>query len=355
MMVLVYVDDCILFGKKEQELDSMLTKLKDRFELTVEDVAADEGVDVFNYLGVELTLDNRTGNVTFLQTGLIDKVLKYCRMTDCNTKSTPAASTPLGTDANGKHRQEDWDYATAIGMLLYLSSNSRPDIQFAVHQCARFTHVPRASHEEAIKRICRYLKGTRNKGLTFNPSTEYTMDCYVDADFAGLWNVEHHDDPVCVKSRTGFVITLGGCPLHWVSKLQTEVALSTTEAEYIALSQAMRHLLPMRRILLEIGTKMQLGINAKTLVRSTVWEDNNGALKLANNESQCSLRTKHIAVKYHFFRSHVGKDIMVERINTDDQIADIFTKGLDSLKFAKLSALLMGWNSGDSLHRHLPG
>jgi hypothetical protein len=298
---------------------------------------------VFSYLRVELSIDRGNGNVTFKQTGLIDKVLRYTKMTECNAKPTPAATTPLGTDSKGPARQEEWDYATAVGMLLYISSNSRPDIQFAVHQCARFTHCPKASHEEGIKRICRYLQGTRNKGLTFNPSTKLTLDCYVDADFAGLWNVEHHSDPVCVKSRTGFVLTLGGCPLSWVSKLQTEIALSMTEAEYIALSHAMRHLLPMRSLLIEIGTKINLGTEAKTLVRSTVWEDNNGALSLAKNDSKGSLRTKHIAVKYHFFRSHVGKDITVERINTEDQLADIFTKGLDRLQFEKLATLLMGW------------
>jgi hypothetical protein len=139
---------------------------------------------------------------------------------------------------NGEPFDEDWEYARAVGMLLYLSSNSRPDIQFAVHQCARFTHFPKKSHGEAVKRICRYLAGTARKGVEFNPTKAMELDCYVDADFAGLWNHEDDQDPVCVKSRTGYVITLGGCPVLWVSKLQTEIALSTLESEYIALSQA---------------------------------------------------------------------------------------------------------------------
>jgi len=86
---------------------------------------------------------------------------------------------------------------------MYLTSNSWPDIQFAVHQCARFTYNPIASHEQAVLKICCYLRGTRDKGLVFKPNTSLALDCYVDADFSGLWKVENESDPVCVKSRTG--------------------------------------------------------------------------------------------------------------------------------------------------------
>ena len=190
---------------------------------------------------------------------------------------------------------------------MYLCSNSRPDIQFAVHQCARFTHCPRRTHEEAIIRICRYLLGTREKGLRFKPGELLQLDCYVDADFAGLYNVESHDDPVCVKSRTGYVLTLGSCPLLWVSKLQTEVTLSTTEAEYVALSQSMRDLLPMRAKLKDVLTHLNLeSDDAQSKVISTVFEDNNGCLALATSP-KINPRTKHIAVKYHHFRGSVGK------------------------------------------------
>ena len=105
-------------------------------------------------------------------------------------------------------------------MLLYLSSNSRPDIAFAVHQCARFTHSPKKSHGQAVKRIIRYLKATETKGLIMKPTKILTLDCYVDADFTGLYGQEDNQDPICVKSRTGYVLTLGNCPLMWVSKLQ---------------------------------------------------------------------------------------------------------------------------------------
>ena len=133
-----------------------------------------------------------------------------------------------------------WEYTRAVGMAMYLCGNTRPDIQFVVHQCARFSHNPKASHSAAMKRIYKYLKDTREQGLVFNPSSDLKLDCYVDSDFAGLWGYKNNQDPMCVKSRTGYVLMLGDCPILSVSKLQTEIALSTLEAEYIALSQAMR-------------------------------------------------------------------------------------------------------------------
>ena len=157
-------------------------------------------------------------------------------MSDCNACQTPASTTNLGLDADGKPYHEDWDYASVVGMLMYLANNSRPDIAFAVHQCARFTHSPKESHASAVKKILRYLKGTATQGMTISPSSPFQIDCYVDADFAGLFGIESDQDPICVKSRTGYLIMFMNCPLVWKSSLQTQIALSTMEAEYIALS-----------------------------------------------------------------------------------------------------------------------
>jgi hypothetical protein len=289
-------------------------------------------------------LDPVTKMLKLTQKGLIKKVLQTTGMSDCNTRGSPALTSPLGTDADGTHRKDPWNYASAVGMLMYLSSNAHPEIQFAVHQCARFTHCPRASHEEGVKHICRYLQGVKENGLTFKPSNDLQLNCYVDADFAGLWNYESDQDPVCVKSRTGYVMTLGGCPIQWNSKLQTEIALSTTESEYIALSQAMRELIPLRRLLLEIATAMELPEIKDSVIKSTVFEDNNGALTTAT-AVKMSPRTKHIGVKYHFFKSHVTdkSGISLSKIDTNLQKADIFTKGLSPQKFAEIRKLLCGW------------
>ena len=261
----------------------------------------------FHFLGVDITKDKTKKTVTLKQTGLIDKVISTLDMKDCNGKLTPALKVPLGADLYGDPFKEDWEYASVIGMLLYLINNSRPDIQFAVHQCARFNHSPQNSHAKAVKQIVRYLQATRDKGLTFTTDAEMRLNMYADADFAGLYGVEQEQDPVCVKSRTGYVLFLGGCPISWSSKLQTEIALSTLEAEYIALSQAMRELLPQRELLQEIGDKMELSYTHPLILNSSMFEDNNVALQLAQTP-KISPRTKHIAVKYYFFRSHVGED-----------------------------------------------
>jgi hypothetical protein len=150
----------------------------------------------------------------------------------------------LHKDEFGPPRKQLWKYRSAIGMLNYLAASTRPDCFFAVHQCARFSANPRLSHERAVKRIIRYLKGTKNKGIILNPDQSKGIQCYVDADFAGGYSSETSDDPVSVFSQTGYVIYYYGCPVTWVSKLQAEISLSTVEAEYIALSQAMRDIIP---------------------------------------------------------------------------------------------------------------
>jgi histone deacetylase 1/2 len=338
MIVLVYVDDCLFFGPDQDKIDEVIANLRNNgLTLTVE---AD---DAYAFLGVDVR-PNEEGGYTMTQDGLTNKVLRTVSMGTLNSKATPADASPLGSDGEGEPFSEGWGYASVVGMLLYLSSDSRPDIQFAVHQCARFTHNPKKSHAAAIKRICRYLQATKGKGLEFTPTKKMELDCYVDADFAGLWKHESDQDPVCVKSRTGYVITLGGCPVIWVSKLQTEIALSTLEAEYIALSSSMRDLVPMRRLLFEIGEKLKLDFVKPAMIHSTIFEDNNGALGLAK-APKLTPRTKHIAVKYHWFKDQIGeeKGFIIEKVESRDQKADIFTKGLPSILFAHVRKLLMGW------------
>ena len=239
---------------------------------------------------------------------------------------------------------ETWNYASIIGMLMYLSSNSRPDIQFAVHQCARFTHNPKKSHVNAVKRIVRYLIATRDQGMVFECTSKMKLDCYADADYAGMWGYESDQDPVCVKSRTGYIMTLGDCPLVWASKLQNEISLSTLESEYIALSMSMCELVPLRRLMKEIAAKVDASFNMPTLLHSTVFEDNNGAIGLATSP-KLTPRTKHIAVKYHWFRSHLGvqNGIILTRIDSENQKADMFTKGLNEVTFKRIRKKVVGW------------
>jgi hypothetical protein len=248
----------------------------------------------------------------------------------------------LHKDEHGPDRKQSWNYRSAIGMLNYLAASTRPDCSFAVHQCARFSSNPKLSHERAVKRIIRYLKGTKDKGIILRPDQSKGVQCYVDADFAGGYSKETSDDPVSVFSRTGYVIFYFGCPLIWVSKMQSEISLSTVEAEYIALSQSMRDILPLLDQMKEMNSIFG-DKDTKPTVHCTLFEDNNGALELAK-APRYRPRTKHIAIKYHHFREHVKKGaVSIEPIDTKEQIADQFTKGLQNAVFEYLRFKLLGW------------
>ena len=104
-------------------------------------------------------------------------------------------------------------------MMLYLASSTRPDISFDIHQCAWFTHNTKSSHDTAVKSIFQYLQGTKDNGLVFNPSKKLVVDCYTDADFAGLWGHENPQDPICSRSRTRFVVTF--CQFYSIGSVKT--------------------------------------------------------------------------------------------------------------------------------------
>ena len=161
------------------------------------------------------------------------------------TVDLSAAKELLHKDPDGPERKHDFNYRQAVGMLTYLQGTTRPDISMAVHQCARFSSNPKRSHERAIIKIIRYLKGTKDKGIFISPEKTKGIECFVDASFASGWRPDHAHDASNVLSRTGYLIYYAGCPIHWSSKMQSEIALSTAESEYIALSQAMRETIPL--------------------------------------------------------------------------------------------------------------
>jgi hypothetical protein len=260
-----------------------------------------------------------------------------------NSNWTPAGQAALGIDPDGPPMQESWSYRSVVGMLLYLSTNTRPDIAFAVSQVARFSHNPKKSHASAIKTIVRYLQRTYDKGMIVKPTGDLTLDCYVDADFAGLHRRDPDSSPSSAKSRTGYIITLGGCPILWKSHLQSEISLSTLEAEYSALSSAMRTLLPLRAMLIELINGLQLPDTLTSTVKCRVFEDNNGALLLATNQ-RITNRTKYFQVKWHFFWAHVRDGtIAIIKVDTQEQWADMLTKGLNRESFERVRRLVQGW------------
>ncbi len=197
--------------------------------------------------------------------------------------------------------------------------------------------------QENRKRIGRYLLKTKERGLIINPNEDCQLKCFVDADFSGLWKVEDPEDKKSATSRTGFVLTYAGIPIMLCSKFQSLIAFSTTEAENMALSQSMRELLPTQELLRDLSRAFQLGPHNDPKFASTVFEDNNSALELAKCP-RMRPRTKHIAVKYHFFRDHVQNgNINIEHICTNIQVADILTKLLPRPAFESLRHLMVGW------------
>ncbi len=247
---------------------------------------------------------------------------------------TPAKSAALGRGIDGKVASRSMNYASVIGMLLYLG-HSRPDISFATHQCARYNHSPKQSHKDALKQIGRYFKGTLTKGLILNPSKTLNIICYLDADFAGLWTRDNKQDPHCVHSQTGYVICLSNCPVLWKSKLQTKIALSTMEAEYVAFSTSCHDLFPLIDITNNLCTALQIEMQAKTHMHIKIHKDNVDALILGKLKPwQMTPRSKHYAVKYHWFCKHIGpRNIQLVKISSEDQLGDFFTKRLESRNF----------------------
>ena len=178
------------------------------------------------------------------------------------------------------------------------------------------------------------------------------MDVYVDSDFMGIYGKELRTNPNKVKSQTGHVISLNGCPIIWGSKLQDSApALSTMMAEYYALSSTMREVLPLCETIRVLAENLGLQQACNTDFKTTVWEDNNGCLHLANMDpGQHTPCSKFYDCKVHWFRAHLkssqenenGK-IKVLKIDTKEQLSDLFTKPLDAATFTYLREKLMGW------------
>ena len=337
-IMVTYVDDAIICGKDQETVDRLLAGL------TQLQMDFDHLGDLPTYLGVQITRQD-DGSMVLTQPHLTKSIIAALGLTDSCPKQTPATRT-LGKDTHKPPLNESFNYRSVVGMLLYLGNNTRPDCAFAIHQAARFSNDPRCTHGEALKRIGRYLQGTHDKGLILKPSKDLNLDCYVDADFAGIWGNEDAQDPSSVRSRTGFLISLGGSPVTWSSKLQTEIALSTMEAEYIAASTSMRTLLPLQRQLQKMTKQLHLAQPGTTSI-TTIWEDNQAALKLATKDPpRMTPRSKHIGVKYHWFRSklHDGPNgIRMKAIATDAQLGDCFTKPLDVNLFTTSRKKIMGW------------
>ena len=339
-LYVLYTDDSILTGPDPKELEKIIEKMtRVGLRVTVEGNLSD-------FLGVKIDKEN-DGTIHMTQPHLIDQILSDVRLNGegTSTKETPAkVGQVLGRDLNGEQFDGHFNYRSVIGKLNYLEKGSRPDISCAVHQCARFSADPRQSHARAVKWLGRYLLETRDKGMTYQPDRSSGFEVYVDASFAGEWDPGGDtDSDDSARSRSGFVIMYAGCPVVWTSKLQSMIALSTTEAEYIALSMALRETIPLMNIIKEMKERQFDVISTQPKVHCKVFEDNSGALEMAQNH-KIRPRTKHINVMYHHFRSYVKSgEISIHACNTDDMRADILTKNVNSTILHRHRFAIMGW------------
>lgn len=318
-LLLVYVDDVIVTGSSAQQIASVKMQLKDRFEMT------DSGPCKF-VLGIEV-VDNTDGSVTLCQRRYVDDILKRFGMEDCKPVASPVDISLKLTADDEVNAQATVPYREAVGALMHLMCATRPDIAFAVGMVSRFMESPKEMHWTAVKRILRYLKGTKSIGVRFDPSVGLDFKGFSDADWAG--------DVTDRKSTSGFVFQLVGGPISWGSKKQSSVSLSTSEAEYVALSLAIQEAKWVYRLLCEV-----LAATGAPLPKLVVFEDNQSCIKMTKNPVNHG-RAKHIDIKFHHIRDEVKSgEVEVEYCPTAAMLADLLTKGLPGPRHQDLTHAL---------------
>jgi hypothetical protein len=340
-LYVLYTDDSLLAGPDNNEIEQIIKDLKKaKLDIT------DEG-DIQDFLGVNIDIRN-DGTVNLTQPHLIDQILKELKMSDNDNmklKDTPAkCSEILKRAPDGKDFDKSFHYRSIIGKINYLEKATRCDIAYINHQCARFTENPKDCHAKAIRWLAKYLKATRDRGTILKPQKNKGLEVYVDADFSGNWDPKApHMDRDTARSRHGYIIMYEGCPLLHKSQLQTEIALSSTESEYIGISYALRDAIPIMNLLQEMRSKGFPVFKTKPKLHCKVFEDNSGALEMAKTHKYRP-RTKHLNIKLHHFRDYVTRgDISIHKIDTKEQIADILTKPVSREILEYLRPKSMGW------------
>ena len=322
LIVLIYVDDGLACCSDEKVLNDVIKHLQTRFEISVMNPSC--------FIGLEIHRNRAMRTLHISQKYYINKIVSKFKLDEAKGLSTPADSNLKlcrdGTLDGEDHETVNVPYRQLIGSLMYAMLGSRPDIAYSTSFLASFSENPKATHWTAAKRILRYLKSTANEGLLYNGNSKDRGEliCYVDSDFAG--------DIDSRRSTSGYVVMYNGAPIVWKSQKQPTVALSTTEAEFIAACYACRELLGTRQLLKELGR--DLSSPTKVMI------DNQAAIRLIQNPN-IRARTKHIDVKFKFIQEKESDGIiMAEYVSTDDQVADILTKALPKDRFETLKILM---------------
>ncbi|GJS69049.1 retrovirus-related pol polyprotein from transposon TNT 1-94, partial [Tanacetum coccineum] len=301
ILVQIYVDD-IIFAASTPELCDLFAKIMcSKFKMSM------MGKISF-FLGLQISQSPR--GIFINQSKYALESLKKYGYESCDPVDTPMVEkSKLDEDKEGK-AVDPSQYRGMIGTLLYLTA-SRPDLQFAICMCARYQARPTEKHLNAVKRIFRYLKGTVHRGLWYPKDSSFALTAFADADHAGCQDTR--------RSTSGSIQLLGDRLVSWSSKRQKSAAISSTEAEYIALSGCCAQVLWMRSQLTDYG----FGFN-----KIPMYCDNKSAIALCCNNVQHS-RSKHIDIRFHFIKEHVENGVIeLYFVNTEYQLADIFTKAL---------------------------
>lgn len=311
LVVAVFVDDFFIVCTN----DAIKNKFKDELkkEFTVKDLGP-----LRDCLGIRIHQKDGAG-IKLDQTKFIEKLLTKFNMTDAISVATPLEPGLKLTIPKKEEEELDLPYQELIGSLMYIAICTRPDIAHTVSYLSQFNAHYGGVHWRAAKRVLRYLKGTKDLCLHYRPTAHFRPECYVDADYG--------NNLVDRRSFTGFVYMMGGAPISWEARKQRTVALSTTEAEYMALSEACKEAIYLKSLISQV-----FAVESSPIVIHT---DNQSSLKLAHNNTYHA-RTKHIDIKHHFIRDSLSQhNLKLIYIPTQHMIADVLTKPLPKLKHNK--------------------
>ena len=320
LVIILYVDDLLIAGSDMKIINEFKAAISEVFKMK------DLG-EVEHMLGMVVKRDRENGTLEVDQTAYIEQVLSRYGMAQCKPMATPMTD-PL---TRGPPNEDgfNYDYARIVGSVLYSSMYTRPEITYAVQSLSRNMNATTSEHWQAAKRLLRYLQGTKHLGIKFggDKSQDLKLVGYSDADWA--------NDKDTRRSTTGYAFLLNGAVISWCSKLQTTVALSSTEAEYMALCAAAQEAVHLRRLLSDLGFEQK----GPTII----YEDNQSCIALAKNPVHHA-RTKHIDIRFHYTREKIEDgEIDVVYVPTSEQLADVLTKPLERVKLEALRKKLLGY------------
>ncbi|KAG7591060.1 Zinc finger CCHC-type superfamily [Arabidopsis thaliana x Arabidopsis arenosa] len=322
MYLLIYVDDMLVASKNKEAIASLKTDLGKKFEM--KDLGAAKKI-----LGMEIVRNRAAGALWLSQEGYLNKILETYNMAEAKPTMTPLGAHFKFQAATEQKliRDEDFmksvPYSSAVGSIMYAMIGTRPDLAYPVGIISRFMSQPIKDHWLGVKWVLRYIKGTLKTRLCYKKSSNFRIVGYCDAD--------HAADLDKRRSITGLVFTLGGNTISWKSGLQRVVALSTTESEYMSLTEAVKEAVWLKGLLKDFGYDQ----NAVE-----IFCDSQSAIALSKNNVHHE-RTKHIDVKFHYIREIIADGtVEVLKISTEKNPADIFTKVLTVSKFQAALNLL---------------